>query len=125
MTAHADSNAWNNNKSGDIVTIMRIQPSQNFIVEPNFVPFVDNSLDLKLNGVVAYSVFIQGGNSYNRNFLNNAKLNLERSYQATAPHCAGGSILVIGELNAWNSSILTEANDILVVYPPSLRAVCE
>lgn len=122
-TSFADSVKWENQKAGDVVTILEIQPGENLKIETRFIPLINNSLELKINDTVAYLVSIEGTNSYNRNFLKAAKSNLESDLVLLKEECKSGSMSVIGELNQWNSSIFGD-DDILVVYPLSLQVIC-
>lgn len=123
FAAFADSKIWKDNKPGDIVVVATINPGDNFTLVTNFVPFIDNSLKLKINGATVYSVSIEGSNSYNRNFLRRAKSNVESDLLALSTTCINKSINIIGELGRWDSSLFDDA-EILVIYPPSLQAIC-
>lgn len=122
-TSFADSMKWENQKAGDIVIILQIQPGDALTIDTRFIPFIDNSLELKINGTVAYVVSIDGTNSYNRNFLKAAKSNLENDLLRLKQECESGSMSVIGEITPWNSSLLGD-DDILVAYPPYLQVIC-
>ncbi len=125
VAVQADTATYPKDKIGDVVELAQFISTEDIQLKKNSMILVDNALDIFIKKRLVYSLFIPGANSWNRNFLEDAKSDLNKKIkeiQEAEEACVGGGSIV-GTLIDWDSNLFGSGK-VIVVDPASLNIKC-
>jgi hypothetical protein len=123
FSAMADSVKYSKEDAGKEIIIAQVENQDKIEIKNNFKYFIDNELEVIVNGNKAYSLNIQGTNSWDRNLLRNAKIDLEQNLLSTK--CEENQKKTIVGILVLHEANLINDQEVVIVHPNSLTVVCK